>query len=190
MLDKVHEFLQNLIDVPAWNKAKWIGTGFIMDSSDSQSPYLVLAFTDEAAAKDIFAGFRERIGRSDEDNLIRISIIEGTIQGNPHAYAVHVSPHGENILSHFEVEPDKGEQIPVAMISRIHRMNPAGPSQALFAFKRVFSHTNQFTLIPATIRNGGMVPYPEMGISKKEIFFRRMEDIGDNDPDAPALEGR
>ncbi len=80
-------FLQIFTDPTEWDKAKWSGTVFLYDpdGGKKQIPGLGIGFADFDAGKRIFEEWIKRVGHRDEFEEIRVSIIEGSIPGNPMA---------------------------------------------------------------------------------------------------------
>jgi hypothetical protein len=90
-------FLSSPIDVELWDKAKWRGVFYML--YPDRSPILSLAFENEGAAKKIFEGWHERIGRNDQYEELRIAIIEGDIPKCDKGYSVHIGSDFENIIN-------------------------------------------------------------------------------------------
>jgi hypothetical protein len=102
---------QGLINVRLWNKAAWSGVMFM--SAEGVPPVLGVLFRNEAAAENIFEELVETVGENDLKSRLRVTIIRGTSQQNPHTYRVQFS---EN----FEAS----ENAKIMMVSRIHTMEP------------------------------------------------------------------
>jgi hypothetical protein len=84
-------FFQSLIDLPLWDSALWKGTAFLHDLDGVEAPGIGFFFDDINAGRKIFLGWHERVGKIDQYEEIRISIIRGEILGLPSGYSVHVS---------------------------------------------------------------------------------------------------
>ena len=67
----------SLINVDLWNKAKWMGTGYITSENPAELPFLLLMFDNPEAAVDIFAGWRDSLGPEDAKEQLRVSIVTG-----------------------------------------------------------------------------------------------------------------
>jgi hypothetical protein len=76
------------IDVDLWDAAMWRATFFLW--VPAKPPVLGLAFRNKALAREIFEGWRARYGDSDEYEELRVSIVEGDVEGEEHGYSVHV----------------------------------------------------------------------------------------------------
>lgn len=93
-------YLTSPIDVELWNDAKWSGTFYAI--YPDAPPIMGLAFQNEKAARKIFNGWHERYGQNDEFEEIRISIIEGPIDGEEDGYSVHVSSDPEMAIERYK----------------------------------------------------------------------------------------
>ena len=77
----------------------------------------------------------------------------------------------------------------LAVNSRIDRMNAAN-SLNLAAFKQAYLKFKRYFLTPVLVAEGGtkvVKPMLEMRILKREIHFRHVNEIGDNDRDRVVL---
>jgi hypothetical protein len=66
----------SLIDIPLWSEAKWTATAYGYGETQ-HFPYLAIGFRNEAPAKAIFKGLRNRLGEIDSKELLRVSAITG-----------------------------------------------------------------------------------------------------------------
>ena len=185
--EEVNRFLLSLIDIGAWNACKWMATGCVAFEGTSIPPFLVIVFRNEESAQDLFAGLRAKVGQDDEDELIRVSIVEGTFHGNPDAYAAQIGPNIEHVFKRFEVEPPSQGYDQFFAMNRINCMNPSGPSRSLALFKEQFRKTGSYFLMPGATRDGELSPIDELKIKKHSILFRRKEDISAGDLDSAVL---
>ncbi|HEX8401185.1 MAG TPA: hypothetical protein VF628_05720 [Allosphingosinicella sp.] len=108
----------SIIDLPLWDSARWSGTGMAMIGDDI--PILALCFRDIEAGAKIFQAWRTRFGTVDEEEAIRIAIIQGLSHSDPTGYAVTV---GRNVDAIQRENPDAI----LTMLSRINRMENASP---------------------------------------------------------------
>ena len=176
-------FLTGCINLELWNKAEWNGTFFI--TGGGQPPVFGFVFRDAVSARKIFEGWVERFGIADSYNEMRISIVEGDIKGELPGYSVLVSV---NVLNIYKRSDDQGINIPkdyVAIISRLHRMNPAPESRNLERFKEEFRKFGCCRVVPVVTEEKGVRVYQEPYILKKEIIFRHANEITSaSDPEA------
>jgi hypothetical protein len=94
-------------------------------------PWLTIVFTDEQAGCSTFGALRSKVGREDEEELIRVSLVEGTFCGNPNSYALKIGPDLSSIMKHFHVELELGEYVDFVARSRFNHMNRDGPWHCL-----------------------------------------------------------
>ena len=87
---------EQIIDVALWNRATWKG---VLYAVGMELPKLVLVFQNRDAATEIFGRWQEIVGNSDDDERIRISIIEGQIPSQPPGYTMHIGPSLDHIRS-------------------------------------------------------------------------------------------
>jgi hypothetical protein len=165
------------IDIPLWDRAKWRATLFAWPPDSL--PMLGLGFEDGQAAQAIFQSWRERWGDEDKDDALRLAIVKGVSVKNPAEYAVIVGPNLRNISDH------KGKTI--LFVSRINRMTPTSTTN-LDAFMAAYKIAGAFLLAPAEFGSGAPTPFIHLAIVKRHLDVRQAWQIGENDPDASALE--
>ncbi len=178
-------FVGGFIDIELWNKAGWKGVAYIHDYENKVPPYMALLFSDKEIGKKIFEGWRNRLGEFDSYNELRISIVEGDVEGEPFGYYVHIGTYMDNFITHLKESDPKSIFDLFMMVSRIHRMNPDKSSNNLKLFKEKFKLFNSFLLIPAFMTNDNKIELmKKMSILKRNIEFRNFSDIkSENDPD-------
>jgi len=182
----VGAFLMTFVDPALWDQAIWSGVVYGHDPELREPPTFGLFFRDTDAAEQIFVDLRERLGRFDKYNELRISIIEGDAPGKPPGgYTVHIGSNVENIYRRADAE---GIDIPkpyVMILSRTHYMTPEPRSTNLAVFRRRFEEFGSFLLAPVIQREGGFVWADSLAIHKRNIEFRKLSDIkSKNDPDS------
>ena len=183
-------FLSSLIDVDAWNAAKWKGTAFLYAPDLSVPPGMALIFRNEAAAREIFKGWLNRLGRADERDELRVSIIEGEIPGEESGYTVHIGSNIENVVSRAREAGHDVSADYVAVVTRLNRMNPSPGSKNLEMFKRSFEKFGYYGLMPAIAENeevSQVRPLQDLAFTKRSVLFRRVEEIGEHDIDRVVL---
>lgn len=182
-------FLSTPIDPTLWDEAKWRGA--FVRIYESGPPDLGLAFLNETAARKIFEQWHRRYGDRDVFEELRISIIEGNVQGEQPGYSVHVGIDLENTIKRYReagltVNSDRDGFL---TLTRIHRMNPSPGSKNLEMFKQAYRYFKAYTLIPGVLKpdQSDVLPIHDLGIYKITIHFRHVEDIGPNDEDSIVL---
>ncbi len=121
--------LKSFIDIPLWDRARWLGVAVICSPDDP--PGLGLLFENQAAGTEIFAGWKRRLGSIDEHNQLRVTIVEGSIVGAAPGYNIRI---GTNVPTMFRLGREHGllsGKEPALLVSRIHRMNPPPGSETL-----------------------------------------------------------
>lgn len=170
---------QGLINVRLWNKAAWSGVMFM--SAEGAPPVLGVLFRNEAAAEKIFEELVETIGENDPKSRLRVTIVRGISQRNPHMYRVQLS---EN----FEVS----ENTKIMMVSRIHTMTPTS-SANLDRFLAAYEEAGEYLLTFAVMDPKASAPSSPTW--KKGSFLRIRElniinawQVGPNTIEAVAIQ--
>lgn len=75
-------------------------------------------------------------------------------------------------------------------VSRIIRANPNDNFQAFNYFKEAYCEYGEYMLMPAVLdeRTCQIKPLPKYGIHKKQLIYRHISDITENDQDAILLQ--
>jgi SEFIR domain len=181
--------LSHPVDTDLWNQANWRATVFGLPQNGIDLPTLGLGFANETAARQIFQDWRERYGPRDEFEELRVSIIEGEIPGLGPGYAVHVGANVENVFKRYKQLGFVTDGDLIVVSSRINRM-AAPNSPKLTAFKNAYRAAKTYFLAPAVVDESGTKVLKmifDMGISKGQIYFRNVSEIGENDPDRVVL---
>jgi len=165
-----------------WNRAKWVGTAFLWDETDSASPILALLFRDMEAARQIFRNWRTEIGQHDRDEALRVTIVRHVNKAVPYSYRVII---GINPAVAFAGAETKR----AIMISRINTMMPTSDYN-LSRFLKCHTQFGSYFLAYAVLEDGQAQPVAmlESCISKHKIFVRDAWEIGRNNPDCVAIQ--
>jgi hypothetical protein len=170
-VNKPNMLLTSFIDVDAWNRAGWVGAGFL--TPDGQPPVMGLMFRDKAAGREIFEGLRQRLGSTDEHEELQVSIIEGPIAGEPAGYTVYIGSNIHNVKARAAAAGLQTSD-EVFMIARYHRMEPTASSPYLGNFKKAFQQQGVYGLVPI-IADADPPTNPEiqwdLAITKRAITF-------------------
>jgi hypothetical protein len=140
----------SLIDMTAWDKAQWGGCAFLGQPDGKSPPGIGLIFKSEEGARDIFTGWLNRLGKEDEKEELRISVVTGVDKNNPAHYRVHV---GTNINA-YEKSGDWGHFI---MIARFKTLMPDNDKN-LTMFLEAYDKHGVYYLLPAIAEDGSMEP--------------------------------
>jgi hypothetical protein len=85
MIEEVKKFLFELINFKDSDAAKWKATALFSVAGTTLARWLIIVFAHEQPTRSAFAALRSKIGREDEEELVRVSLVEGTFKGNPTA---------------------------------------------------------------------------------------------------------
>jgi len=159
-----------------WDNAKWSGTAYIWEATLGAPPLLMFMFENGEVGKQIFKDWRMRLGETDPEEKLRISIIRGISKNEPHNYRVVISA---NIT-----EGQLFSKKQLVIINRNNLMTPTS-SLNLETFIRYYEAAGAYYLAPAELDevNRRIKPYTRRMIRKKNVSVRWAWEIGMNDPD-------
>ncbi len=174
-LDKVRHDrrkIYSMINDELWNKAEWTGFGVVNHPHHGFG--LVLCFRSGDMGRKIFENWINEIGVDDKEEKIKITIIKGINQQNPHWYRVQIS---SNIDKQEVNKNDLG-----FIISRVHEMMPNDSTNLEYAIK-TYNYLREYKIFPCRMINEGenAEPYFDKGIKKRELNIRHAWEIGEND---------
>ena len=171
----------SLINVPLWNKAEWKATAYIYSPDIEAVPIIALGFRNEEAAKAIFRDWQIRLGKIDNEEQLRLSIITGIDQSNPSSYSVVIG-----INPKLYRKKSKSSQF--ILVCRINRMVPKN-SKNLNNFIKNYKHVGQYILAPCLFENSSIPPklFVELGIKKRKLHLCPAWKLSENDPEISAL---
>jgi len=175
----------SVIDSPTWDVAKWRATGFSTEESSHLPPCLVIVFEDITAGRKIFEDWRATFGHSDEQERIRVAIIEGT-RSDHGGYTVLMGPNYQREMGAFP-RPNSDGWSRFVTITRFNEMNPAPGSPHLQRFKADLEKWGVYFLMPGTQRDGVITPATDVAIQKRAVVFRNAQDITEHDVDRVVL---
>lgn len=171
--------IRSVIDVHAWDQARWKGTAYAQ-FSPSQPMCVALLFENEEGARKIFEHWLERFGRQDKNEEIYLSIIREMPHQNNCHYCVQISsklPDAENRKSNKVI----------VMASRSMTMTPNSDVN-LKRFLESYHHFGAFYLMPATLcKKGEPELLFDLAILKHELTVKLAEDVSEHDIEAMAL---
>ena len=175
-----HSQIKHLSSVSAqlWDTAGWDGLMFL--TAPDAPPLLVLVFSDYESGKEIMSIWKEEVADADEQDRIRISIIRGINKSCPADYRAHV---GSNIVPSTD-----GDAAFFVTMSRMKTLNPENDEN----LRRFVSAHQRWGCYGLTC--GRAIPeapgyewYYEGIIGKRELPVRHAYEIGEHDPDNPAI---
>jgi len=176
-------FFSSIIDVELWNRAEWNGMIYMGDIDGDSPPILGFYYKSKEYGNLIFKQYKDQFGLSDKEEEIRISIIENTDNNNPHYYKVHIGSSWNVISKRMDSLGFPIDETYIMGISRFHNMNPIMDSRNLDRFKADYKKFNNYFITNVYIENGKYVPNYDNLIEKKEIYFRKKEEIITNKND-------
>ena len=181
-------FITSMIDIEAWNKAVWRGAGFVLGYM--LLPALLLPFANEKYAIKIFEDWIKIIGRDDKKEDIRIALVEGDVPGEASGCYVVVGNNIDEAMKRAEKGGFSADETMILNVSRIIRANPRDNFQSFNYFKEAYHQYGEYMLMPAVLneKTGEIKPLPQYGIHKKQLIYRHISDITENDQDAILLQ--
>lgn len=182
-------FLSMPIDVDLWNKAEWSATFFVTDTSGARPPILGLAFKEEAAARKIFEDWHERYGSNDIDEELRVSIVQGYIDGLGDGYSVHVGADPEVVIKRFERAGYSFDGDLLVAFSRVNRMQVSSENVNFERFRVSFREHKTYFLAPGVLSEdkSSIKPLYDLVIHKCKLVVRDVQDVKDKDIDSVVL---
>lgn len=177
----------SMIDIDSWDNAVWRGAGFVLGYLPL--PTLLLLFVNEKYAVKIFEDWIATVGKDDKNEDIRIALVEGDVPGEAAGYYVVVGNNIDEAVKRAEANGSRFNELMIFNVSRIIRANPSDEFQAFNYFKEAYHEYGEYTLMPAVVneRTGQIKPLSKWGIHKKQLIYRHISDITENDQDAILL---
>lgn len=168
----------SLIRDSLWNKAEWQGMGVAV--VPDSTPVLALIFNNREPAKRIFSFWKEELGKTDEAEALRISIIRYVDRRHPHHYRVMVGPNLE------EAELEKGDTC--FAVSRVQQMTPE-TSDNLDSFLQAYRDVGAYFVAPAVVDASGKYPESigDFDILKRKLTVKDAWTVGLDVPEAAGI---
>jgi hypothetical protein len=170
--------VRSVIDVHAWDQARWRGTAYAQ-FTHTKPPCIAFLFENEKGARTIFERWKERFGTYDKNEEISLSIIRQLPQSNNYHYCVLITsklPEIQNFKPNF-----------ITMVSRSMVMEPNNDVN-LERFLESYRHFKAFYLMPAILNDTGT---PELlfdlAILKNNLTVKLAAEVGQHDVEAMAL---
>ena len=174
---------------PLWMKANWSATTFQWHPTSDAPPVMGLVFDDAQTGKHLFQSYAKKINHTDRFEELRVAIIEGSPEGQPDGYSVHLCPDQESLAAFATTQGEVLKPETVLLLGRWNRMYPTPGSAPLLArFKVEFEKHGEFLLAPVTRRPDGQLwASPELGVIKNTITFRKYSELVSSDVDGIGL---
>jgi hypothetical protein len=180
----VPQNLSTPINEPLWHKSRWKGVMYQTSPQEGYPPRMGLIFRQEQAARNIFEEWLLNYGGVDDGNMIRVSIVEGDIPGQPTGYSVLIGSDPES--AHKEIaELTDDPSAPFSGMTRVHRMETGGDSRNLDRFKEAVGREEEYVLFPVFCRVENPVSesqfkfFPDLEIKKSTVHFQNVSEIGE-----------
>lgn len=175
--------ITSIIDFSLWNKAKWKGCGFFIDTYMLDRPILFFAYQNIVEGIKIFDGWEKSFMKKELN--IRISFLFHVDKSHPAWYRVHVCQDLEPLKNSIKSRH-------VTQASRMHTMQ-AFTSENIDNFRLFYERChgchiaavymndqNQMVLDDKTKRSNHLIPI-------NNVFFREAWEVGLNDIDSVAV---
>ena len=172
-----------LVDSQAWERANVLGIAFLTPTGSP--PGLGFIFQDPGPALAIFEGWRRDLGPRDDDELLRVSILEGARPGRPPGYVVTLMPDLEAIVRRAAERGGLSFDMNVVDAWAKSMNTPPGGSPHLNTWKQGYGQAGEYALVPVFMRDGAPEPHYDMQLVKRRVALRDIREVaGPNDPDA------
>lgn len=174
---------------PLWIEAIWSSTTFQWHPTSEAPPIMGIVFENAEKGLELFRTLSKEGDQTDRFEELRISIIEGSPDGQRPGYSVHIGPEMEMLQAMATAEDIEITNATMPFFGQLNRMYPIpGQPNLLKRFQREFAKHKEYLLAPVTKRDDGQLWVDvELGIVKKTMHFRDLADINDGDVDAAAL---
>lgn len=172
--------VMSLINVHAWDIAKWSGTAFIGQHGSGAPPFLIILFEDADAAASIFQAWRKRFGNFDSNDEIRITIVRYVDKNNPAHYKIIISSNIKNIKN------KSGRRNLITSV-KSNLMEPKS-TFSLDTFLSNYREARSYLLMPGLLGpNESFTLRPDLGILKENLKVIALKDVRKNDLEAMAF---
>ncbi|AKR55114.1 hypothetical protein XM25_04680 [Devosia sp. H5989] len=170
--------VRSVINKALWDDAGWRGLVF-GHMGPQLPPILGLIFTDRERGEAIFTEWRDRFGKIDAKDKIRISIIKGIDRHNPSHYRGMISQE-------IGIDEESDNRL-VVNVSRMTTMH-AADHRNLDMFIAAHGAVGAYVLAPAFMGPDGKPEFDmRLAIGKSRIFIRAAWEIGAHDLDSMAV---
>ncbi|SDR60989.1 hypothetical protein SAMN05519103_07242 [Rhizobiales bacterium GAS113] len=173
--------VRSVVDLRAWDQARWKGT--LYAQYHSRPPCMAFMFENREGARRIFERWRERFGPSDKDEEIYLSVVRHLPEQNRHHYIIMVT---SRLPEEAERKPDQT----FVVANRSITMEPQNDVN-LDRFLHLYQRWGAFYLMPAVLAGVGEPELlTELAIPKRTLSIKEAADVGEGDIEAMALGAR
>lgn len=167
-----------------WDNAQWVSSGFAFSPNNDAA--ILLVFRNKTPALQIFRQWQSNFGKTTNEEPLRLAIIEGEIPGQASGYTIHVTVGMDSSFKNIDISKiTPNERLEISFMSRYVRS--ASQPGGLDNFKRVFASNRECLILPAFHMGTNIEIEYNLPIVKKNIIFRRVEDISEADIDFSVL---
>lgn len=182
MSDKAEQLAVNFCNTPIWQEAAWLAISYQWHPTSAMPPIMGIVFGDWMKGVELFRVWVDAVGNADEDDDLRVAILEGEMPGQTDGYTVRLSPS----LNEF-LEDDDEDRKQIGRVVRMHPQFGNGPDM-LARFKKEYERHGEFMLAPVVQRDDDQLYMNvHQGIIKRELIVRQVSEIGQDEPDMLAL---
>jgi len=163
--------VRSVIDVHAWNRARWRGAAFMVNGV----PLLGVMFEDEIGARKIFERWRERFGGVDTAGELSLTVVR-KLPGHPdHHYCMVVAASVQNVAGSH---PGRLYSMP----NRSQLMEPAD-GRNLDRFLAALKTSGEYYVVPAILANETTPPrfLDELAIRKFDFRVLTADELEAHD---------
>jgi len=164
--------MDDLINIPLWDKAKWKGMMYLFSPKPNVPPILAPIFSDKSACIAIFKKWLSDFGSLDSENKISCCLIKGIDKDNPTFYKFAFSPNLNKAYSsetQFQIIPNR---------FRLMESRDNGPLNCFL--DKIKTIGNRYFLIPAVMQSETSEPeiLYEYAIRKCHLEIKNAWEIG------------
>jgi hypothetical protein len=164
--------VSSVIDVHAWDQAKWQGCGYLQIGY-SGPPYMAFLFENAVAARKIFERWRRRFGEDDVNEQIAISIVTNLPERNPHHYWVQITSNHPKLTKS------------VVIATKSMTLEPVS-SENLDGFVSGYRRSGAYYLLPGVGRANPEFFF-DLTIKKRNLSIKSAAEIVEQDIESIAL---
>jgi len=172
----------SMINLPAWDAARWRGVFFATPLDVPQTPVIALMFEDGDAGRRILRGWQRELGDNDAHELLSVTIVTGVDCEHPFYYRMAIST---NWQAHME---SMAAGTTVIAATRSLEMTPDSPDN-LNRFLASYEHAGCYEVGAATFTADGPVLFDDVLLLKRELRIVSAWEVGRHDPVGVALKG-
>ena len=165
-----------------WDRAQWRSTHYLMVPGEDVPPGIALVFEDEAAGREIFQHWRDRLEEGDERDQLRVSIVRGVDRDEPHTYRITVGTDIEAFQT-----GSSGAPLFVNAPVRI-RTESVLASDVLDRFIETYEQAGTYFLVPSTPDETGVLTIGwDLKLFKRKLVIKPAWQVSTQDLDRLAI---